>query len=246
MNQRRPSNKYFTYKDAGDERPLVNLWESAKTFENVNSVTVYFCDFRENFIALMNNLSHGGKRKLTVVGCVAWFSDPQIVECLAACCQSIFFLVNDEDFSVWGNGKTPLLYDQLPWSEVPINTLFQHLNDVFAPLTGQYAPVRCVKSGDGARGRFLMHNKYVIFLQTDSHGLLQCTGVWLGSVNFTKNASNNLESAFYVEDERVATSVFHDFSNLFSISSPITTTTTSRVSGKFTYCKEKQRWIYEG
>lgn len=261
MNKKRTTAKYFNYTNVESDKLLINRWNSTYRFKHVDALTVFFCDFRKEFLDILYKLSKDGKRKLTVVGCVAWLSDPAIVEGLVRFCGNVFILVNNENFSVWGNGKTHLLYDQFPWCLQSMSELFSHLDDVYKPLTacGSFAPVRCIQN-DGT-GHHLMHNKYVVFLLEDEKTKsLQCDSVWLGSVNFTKNSSNNLETATYIEDSRVATAVFHDFSNLFVISTPLTvsqSTTWNNWSSeksntllgredKFTFCDEKKRYVYKG
>ena len=219
----------------------------------MDNVTVYFCNFRREFINILSESSKEGTEKITIVGCIAWLSDPEILEALSYYCVQVFFLVNDEDFNCWGNGKTHLLYDKLPWCYKSVSELFGHLNDVYLPLTvkSSFAPVRCIKK-NGA-GNHLMHNKYVVILsQKKEDKALTCVSTWLGSVNFTKNSSNNLESATYIEDERVAKSVFDDFSNLFILSSPLSVCNYNDVGGSegnkesFEYCDVKGRYIFKG
>lgn len=234
MNQKRPTSEYFTYTNVGDNKPLANAWQKSSSFKDVDVMTVFFCDFRESFVQLLHTESSGGMKKMTVVGCVAWFSDPVIVQALQRYCENVFILVNDEDFQTWGNGNTLSLYNQLPQSKESIKNLFGHLNDVFSPLSGFYKPVRCITHGQG----HIMHNKYMVFMKRDEENQWQCDSVWMGSVNFTKNSSNNMESAMYIEDRRVAEAVFHDFANLFSLSSPI--------SRPVEYDSRKGRTVYKG
>ena len=257
MNNKRNTEKYFTYDNDLSNNLLINEWIKSDRFEKVEAVSVFFCDFRESFFNILKSLSRGGERRLTVVGCVAWLSDPQVIDELAKYCENVFLIVNDEDFSSWGNGKTHLLYDRLPWCKRSLCKLFSHLSDSYIPMKGEgtFAPVRTIEKTYDSH---LMHNKYVIFmLRSEQTGLLQCESVWMGSVNFTKNSLNNLESSVYMEDGRVAKAFFNDFTNLFLLSRPLMIRMhtdsvhedmmdNKRKRDEFEYCTIKKRHVYKG
>ena len=227
-----------------------NDWRPAFSLKHVKNMSVFFCDFHSYFANVLQK-NFQKYDDLTVVGCMAWLSDPFLINCLKKYAQNVFILVNDENFSNWGSGKTHLLYDILPWCVVPLSQLFGHLNDVFLDLDCNYAPVRCIpqyrnkltnnrkefaQSSRFVKSSSFMHSKYLIMMgrkkivNNDFVGKNQLNsvnkkidyiGVWMGSVNFTRNSKNNIETAIYVEDRNLAEIYFTDFSNLFVISTPI-------------------------
>lgn len=202
---------------------VANPWKPAVTVENVQCIDFYFDDIEAELLEVLTVFGSGK----VVVGCVAWLSNPRIIRALSHCAY-VLLLVNDEDYSKWGNGRIPELYEQLPMGTQSPCSVFGHLDTPLNLLdcAGNYPPVWTLSSrGSNA----LMHSKYLVFFDTpvvDERGggtgaRIAPRAVWTGSFNFTKNASCNQENAQFIEDARVAKAYFQDFANSFIRAQPI-------------------------
>ena len=72
-----------------------------------------------------------------------------------------------------------------------------------------------------------MHNKFLVFCKTlkgDEDGdreVIVPKSVWTGSFNFSKNATNSLENAVYIRDEKIAKAYFSEWSQIEGLSEPL-------------------------
>lgn len=65
-----------------------------------------------------------GRENVYILGCIAWLTDPALIGALAQC-AGVQFIVNDEDFRIFGGGKlVPNLYNALPIINIPYNLIF--------------------------------------------------------------------------------------------------------------------------
>lgn len=230
LNIRRATKAQVAAKGVENPKVQENPWKPAIAVQNVKQVAAFVGDLEQN---LINHIRAHGNNNL-VVGCVAWFSNPRIVEAIAQHCSSVLLLVNDENYSTWGNGKNIELYKRLPQIQCSLKELFGHLN---TPLnmwdTSNYAPVRCIRT----TGDALMHSKYLIFFKTRGFEEFNSTtgqteivwkqvpaSVWTGSMNYTIKASRNQENAVFIESEAIAQFYFNDFANSFGQSESLRTT----------------------
>jgi hypothetical protein len=195
-----------------------------------NSVHVYF---RETDHGLLRRLQ---EEPAVVVGCVAWLTEPRILHHLSRM-SGASILVQKEDFlrPDAGSSRASLrrMYDMLaraggnggavtgqdcPW--------LRWLPDGSPSEDRRLQGVRCVgRISRGGKTAPRMHHKFLVFCSrardADGDIVLNPYAVWTGSFNFTVNATNSLENAVYIEDERIAEAYFGEWAQLAAISEPL-------------------------
>ena len=239
-----------------------NPWKNhVNIVDNTIKMSVYFSDIHEK---LINVIKQYGANN-TVVGCIAWLSNRNIINTIAKYCKRVLFVVNNEDYSKWGNGKNPELYQKLPRFNQPLAVAFKHLNTPLNTLevnsnkisTSNYAPVRAYGNPCG-KGP-LLHSKYLVFFKTvtiivtnvdkdDDDGQDNVEkdieipfAVWTGSINFTEGSKNNQENAQFIINKEIAEAYFNDFSTTFMHSEPITIDTHTTMGNKYNNSRGR-RW----
>jgi hypothetical protein len=81
-----------------------------------------------------------GAKNIYLLGCIAWLSDKDILATMAKA-AGVLILVNDEDFSKWGQKRSlAKLYDELPRIKEPFSVIFKHSVNV---------QLKTIPSGDG-------------------------------------------------------------------------------------------------
>ena len=92
---------------------------------DVKNVEAYFSFIHNHIIDLLNRIYLCyGRGNVYILGCIAWLSDPSIVNALCNA-AGVQILINDEDFTEWGNGKmAENRYDALPKISIPYDILF--------------------------------------------------------------------------------------------------------------------------
>lgn len=210
--------------EPGGKVVVENPWKSAIKVENVKQVSAFVGDLETHLIRMIETYGNNS----ILVGCVAWLSNPRIIEAMKTHCREVLLLVNDENYATWGNGKNAELYQRLPHITHSLRELFGHLNTPLGQFdTKNYDPVRCIRN----TGDALMHSKYIIFFKPmafeTEYGFIYRdipAAVWTGSMNYTIKASRNQENAVFIESELIARFFFHDFACSFLTSAPIRTT----------------------
>lgn len=167
INVRRQTKGHVTIAAPGsDNLPQIapapifsNPWKSAISVSNVSKLSAFVDELEdrlvEHIVAYANNS--------LVVGCVAWLSNPRIINALALHSKGVLLLVNDENYAVWGSGKCMDLYAQLPAVKDNFSTLFDHMETPLRglPSDATYNPVRCIRN----TGDALMHDKFLVFFK---------------------------------------------------------------------------------
>lgn len=216
--------------------------ETARNYEKP-SVKSYNLPMVESFSdhlyeALLDKIRTFAKNRI-VLGCVAWFTDDGIVEALSKA-RKVLIIVNDEPYKTWGNGVvTPNKYRPLPafGDNPPLSYYWKNVFDTtlnFKGLEGKHwEAVRCYgyncvveKKAEEAglspeeTKRFtekrtmmnsIMHAKTLVIC--DDNNIPRW--VWSGSINFTKNARNNIEEGYFFDDKIIAANKFHMIANVF-------------------------------
>lgn len=194
-------------------------------FRNVSEMVVMFSqhDIRSHLVRLLScDQCH------YILGCLAWYTDFNLLDLMAQK-QGVCIITQRESFNTRSlssdRWRTMLRAKYAALKPFPWELLFQKEQ---AALTKQ-APVqfyqkirtetairiagdRIEKKNDGTQ--VMMHEKYILILDAQ----MKIIGVWVGSYNFSKRASNSLEQVFYIADERVITVFFHDFLRNLTIS----------------------------
>jgi hypothetical protein len=134
--------------------------------------------------------SKNENKKRSVVGCVAWLNNPDVLNALKDCLR-VAIIVNGENYKVFGNGKMLEEYAKLPKFNEPLGVAFSHLHSVLDGIENnrtkgksKYASVRAFGNAafstttgaprtkgnkGGAMGSKknggLEHNKYLVFFE---------------------------------------------------------------------------------
>lgn len=185
---------------------------------NVSQVSVFTDNLHTHLTALMDRMVPGR----IVVGCIAWLSDKLLIKSLSRA-KGVLFVVNDENYGKWGNGKTIRTYAPLPTFKQPLHQVFAHLETPLKLLddardkTCAYGPVRAYGSASHNGNGPLMHSKYIVFF--DEHD--RPASLWMGSMNGTMKSKRNQEIGCFIDDRNVAQHCFADFGNTFVVSKPL-------------------------
>lgn len=192
-------------------------------------VTAYFCNLKKHLIEKIK----GGS---SIMGCVAWLTDPDILDALAE--KNVQIVVQKEDF------LRPDITQSTESLAVTLNSRYQrlksgiHKEDISGMISYGYSinepldAVRCMGNNniDKNPAHPRMHNKFIVFVnQNDTYDddTDQCTttfvpyAVWTGSFNFTECATMSMENALYIEDEVIAKRYYDEWFRIFMLSEPL-------------------------
>ena len=209
----------------------------SSTSVNVPLLQVHTSDICGKLVDIIRNKGAG----CTVVGCVAWFSNELVLKALIDTADRTLFVVNDENYGLARWKKTLSLYDALPRFQEPLHSAYDHyptcpLISLDRDAKGRkykrchYEAVRAMgnptmtQQGGGGGFSHLMHNKFLVFFKKtggpDGTKDVPCA-VFTGSFNVTQNATGNLESVVYIEDDVAAKKLFDYFAIIFMHSNPL-------------------------
>lgn len=208
----------------------------------INHINILFGKISKHIVELMETMyTIYGAANIYFVGCIAWFSHPTILKSMAKC-AGVQIIVNDEPYRTWGGGGMPKKYDCLPRISHPFNVIFKKSpNKVMKGLDplgvslktgGHFASVRALgtrdEGGDGTekapifQSGAILHSKYFIpCFWGGPKTKFQPLGVFMGSMNLTKKASQNQENMLWISSERVGEEYFNDYTRSFIASKPI-------------------------
>lgn len=85
-----------------------------------------------------------------------------------------------------------------------------------------FEAVRCVGNHNSERSPAFprMHNKFFVLCDVEAERLSPHT-VWTGSFNATANATNSLENALILRDEKIAQAYATEWAHIFALSEPL-------------------------
>lgn len=197
-------------------------------FDSVPKVEVVFRKTKERLIEMIDGSG-------VIFGCVAWMTDPDILNALSKKCVQI--VVQKEDFlrpDHQSRGKLYKMYSKLGCGlsrqEISHWKLDTNAGNENADAVRCFGNHNSVK--DPAFPR--MHHKFAVFCDsriekktydngigetwTNEVFIFKPKSVWTGSFNFTKNAVNSLENAVIIHDERIAQKYFDEYLQIFGMS----------------------------
>ena len=122
-----------------------------------------------------------------IVGCVAWVTNKFIITALAT---KTISLVVTKELESWKKGSK--------------------LRDLYKTLK---PGVKYVDSSSSSYVHPLMHNKFLVFMDTSGK---PCS-VWTGSFNFTKNATISYENALYIKDDAIAAGYYQLWNDINNV-----------------------------
>jgi hypothetical protein len=170
-----------------------------------------------------------------VVGCVAWLTEPAILEALAHVPHGVSVVVQKEDFLRPDLGSSRSwaaslrrMYDRLP--EPPYRHNFDGLAGRLSILGDpSIKPVRCVGNHNADKGTMpRSHHKFIVLARhrevSDTYSErieVEPYAVWTGSFNFTANAGRSFENAVILRDEAAANAYYHEWTQVLALSEPL-------------------------
>jgi len=176
---------------------------------------------------------YGIKPGGSVVGCVAWLSNCEVLDAMARCRRAML-IVNSEHFDDGLKEK----YDRIPNWDEPLCVAFSHLETPIKALEkgrisgrSAYKSVRCFGSPSFTAGRNandrasgLQHNKYLVFFEKRPYENRRTKeiemrdypcAVWTGSANMTKLSEKHKENAVLIVNDEVAKVYFDGWAQIF-------------------------------
>ncbi|MGL5823679.1 MAG: hypothetical protein ACRCYU_02285 [Nocardioides sp.] len=148
-----------------------------------------------------------------IVGCVAWITEPSILEALSD--RPVALVVQKENWwkktdgrGVRLAGRYTKLTGGLPASQFPVP---------LAARGGAVLPPIACAGHAGATMAPLMHHKFVVRCSR-AKGKLVPLAVWTGSFNFSANANESFENALEVHDPTIAAAYLAEFATVASVS----------------------------
>jgi phosphatidylserine/phosphatidylglycerophosphate/cardiolipin synthase-like enzyme len=188
-------------------------------------VTPIFVDLKDRLIELLDKWPHG-----VVAGCVAWFTDIDIIEAIGR--HSSAIIVQKEDFLRPDGSR------QGAWKQ-RLRDAYETIGETFRPmfspplsecsiLSDNGIGVRCVglcpKDRNSTSPK--MHHKFLVFYEHLCHEpeyqpYLKPKAVWTGSFNFTNNSSSSRENALFIRSEAVAEAYHQEFCKVAAMSEPL-------------------------
>lgn len=195
---------------------------------------VHFKNIKDELIKFIRESEH-------ILGCIAWLTDPEILDALSTISCSLF--VQKEDFLRPDVGARSNFKDELRRAYGRLTN--RHLIRYNAP--GHFLhrmsvcgdpdidPVRVVGNHNRAKHSAFprMHNKFLVACQFDAkrsacpeitgypEGLFTPYAVWTGSFNFTKNAGMSFENAVVIRDLKIAEHYANEWSQIGAFSEPL-------------------------
>lgn len=131
------------------------------------------------------------KRKIIsahyVVGCVAWCSNPDLLDAMRRC-KGVSLVIN---------------YDRA--------LIRKHRQQYMSltPMQGSKAAVHYVRGG----GRALMHHKFMVYLDEERRPISVTTGSW----NWTNQSMKNLEHVVSIDDAEMAARFMQEHLDVLSV-----------------------------
>ena len=187
----------------------------------VGNTTVMFTDLREKLIRHIRAADG-------VAGCVAWLTESSVLAALAE--TPCHIAVQKEDFlrpDSGGYWKAKLRSQYQALTSLWEIRFDMPLGAGFLSYSGDPSnePIRCVgnHNSEAHPGMPRMHHKFLVFLHRSGPGASEVKpkAVWTGSFNFSRNATESLENAVYIEDEQIAEAYLKEFVHNWGLSEPL-------------------------
>lgn len=206
-------------------------WANAHRTTSAPGITAHFGDLKDALIEFIDDSP-------AIVGCIAWLTDFDILDALAA--KPVALVVQKEDFlrpdtgagSNWGRllrGKYDALRGGFDRFEFPAP-----LNSASITTDPSVDPIRCVGNHNYDKRPAMprMHHKFLVRvtprtrpLSPDDDGVyatgyktVEPTAVWTGSFNFSRNAGMSMENAVVLEDRMIAGAYLDEFARVETLS----------------------------
>lgn len=190
------------------------------------------CDVEMFSTDLEDRLSAFIREAEFVVGCMAWFTNPTVLDALANVRDGCQIVVQKMDFlrpDVDSSGSAATIraaYGRLRCDHDRY-TLPGHANRISYCSDPSVEPVRCAGiRGNGTVPR--MHHKFMVACRSrvlargdGYHPAMIPFAVWTGSFNATKNGERSLENAVIIRSEAIAQAYAREWSHVLAMSEPL-------------------------
>jgi hypothetical protein len=187
----------------------------------IGDVRVHFRNLKDRLIEYIGQADY-------VFGCVAWFTDVDILEALAQK-RGVSILIQKEDFlrpdspkHTSHNAKIRELYTKLPTvNRFDFGVGVAHLLSLGSdPVIDA---VRCVGVHQPGPTQPRMHHKFCVFAE-HSENLGKFTmpyAAWTGSFNWSATASRSLENAVYFKELKAVKGFYLEYQQVLALSEPL-------------------------
>jgi hypothetical protein len=205
---------------ANADGPDVSLQNTDHSTRGNADTEVLFRNLTEKLIEQINAAD-------AVFGCVAWLTSIPVLEALATK-KAVGIIVQKEDFlrpdsGDWRQKRQREAYAKLPRFIRYSLSQTGHYDYAGSPESDA---VRCVGAHNTAKSAAFprMHNKFLVFCRAimvdaePTYDTYKPYAVWTGSFNLTYNASNSLENAILIRDEKISTAFLDEFGLIFGLS----------------------------
>lgn len=170
--------------------------------------SAYFTDILPALIAHIQD-------SVRVYGCIAWLTERSVLSALEKVPCNI--IVQQEDWSLPIRQSCLQPYQKL--TPIPY-TYYQQFKPTLRCIRENYVEkaIRSIGAPENSTTALpRMHHKFLIMEKSNG-----AVGVWTGSFNFTKNATNSLENAVFITDENIVRQYREEFIQLFCLSGELT------------------------
>ena len=181
--------------------------------------TVYFKDIKNHLIRHINQAE-------SILGCVAWLTDFDILDAMVN--KQVQLIVQKEDFlrpdcGVNKSGYKKALQSKYNALKCDLNkwAMLDHIccHDENYNYVSSIESVRCVgnHNSNNQPSHPRMHNKFVLFCdlpQNIQNESPEPYAVWTGSFNFSRNAGNSFENALYITDKDIVGAYFKEYQQI--------------------------------
>jgi hypothetical protein len=104
--------------------------------DDIKELTIFFDDIHHQISLFLQEEIYKiyGQNNIYIFGCIAWFSDKEIISTLSMA-AGVQLILNDEKFSAYGGGKVHETFGSLPRIQVKYNVMFKNCEvDLLAKL----------------------------------------------------------------------------------------------------------------
>ena len=133
-----------------------------------------------------------------VIGCVAWFTDISVLETIKNNNKKCLIVLNKEDWLRSGSGDNMRKVVNLYQTIAETSFLLDYYGNGQEDPGDVYGAFRLM-GVIGGKQRPLMHNKFLLFVDSGEYSHHNVQTLWTGSFNITKNGSRSFENALILD-----------------------------------------------
>jgi phosphatidylserine/phosphatidylglycerophosphate/cardiolipin synthase-like enzyme len=211
-------------KMAMDLNSVVTRKDPMLSSSSLEAIHVHFDHIVESLLKHLQRLEPDA-----VVGCMYWFTEPQLLQYLAEHKIPTQIIVQKQ--KLWhrrNSNNNNEEDDKKPSFKSKSHYIATKIRDAYDALTpfaqekteskDNEAAVRCfgncVKTGKASNS--LLHHKFLVLMKETIP-----IAVFTGSFNLTAHASDNLENAILIENHKIALQYWQEWNTLLTYSEPL-------------------------